>query len=118
MNDSLHPLPRASVPSDAASSVLALSSDSSDSYNGDNARRYLHEWRMAQNRYFEVTWQNGLLEIHLEVSQAALHAAEEEASVVWAQLAESDAMVAGKMNSMNAFTLISIVFILIVFLFL
>ena len=102
MNDSLHPLPRASGPSDAASSVLASSSDSSDSYNGDDARRYLHEWRMAQNHYSEVTWENGQLEIRLRVSQAALHMAEEEASAVQARLAESDAMVAGKMTSRNA----------------
>ena len=82
MNDSLRPLPRAGGPSDAASSVLALSLDSSDSYNGDDARRYLHEWRMAHNRYSKATWENGQLEIHHGVSQAALHAAKEEASTV------------------------------------
>ena len=98
--------------------MLASSSDSSDSYNGDDAQRYLHEWRMAQNCYSEATWENGQLEIHLGVSQAAFHAAEEEASTVRAWLAESDAMVAGKMNSRNASTLISTTFILIVFLFL
>ena len=102
MNDSLRPLPRADGPSDAASSVPALSSDSSDSYNGDNAQHYLHEWRMAQNRYSKVTWENGQLEIHLGVSQATLHAAEEEASAVRARLAKSDATVAGKTNSRNA----------------
>ena len=101
MNDSLCPLPRAGRPSDAASSVLASSSDSSDSYNGDDTQRYLHEWRMAQNRYSEATWENGQLEIRLGVSQAALHAAEEEASAVRARLAESDTMVVGKMNSRN-----------------
>ena len=82
MNDSLRPLPRVGGPSDAASSVPASSSDSSDSYNGDDARRYLHEWRMAQNYYSKATWENGQLEIRLRVSQAALHAAEEEASAV------------------------------------
>ena len=46
----------------------ASSSDTFDSYNGDDARRYLHEWRMAQNRYSEATWENGKLEIHLGVS--------------------------------------------------
>ena len=102
MNDSLRPLPRANEPSDAASSALALSLDSSDSYNGDDARRYLQEWRMSQNHYSEVTWENGQLEIRLRVSQATLHAAEEEASIVRAWLAESDAMVAGKINSRNA----------------
>ena len=102
MNDSLCPLPKADGPSDAASSVLASSLDSSDSYNGDDARCYLHEWKMAQNRYSEVTWENGQLEIRLRVSQATLHAAEEEASIVRAWLAESDAMVAGKIDSRNA----------------
>ena len=82
MNDSLRPLPRAGGPSDAASSVPASSLDSSDSYNGDDAWRYLHEWRMAQNHHSEVTWENDQLEICLGVSQAALHAAEEEANAV------------------------------------
>ena len=57
---------------------------------------------MAQNRYSEATWENGQLEIRLGVFQAALHVAEEEASAVRAQLAESEAMVAGKINSRNA----------------
>ena len=117
MNDSLRPLPRAGGPFDAASSMPASSLDSSYSYNGDDARRYLHEWRMAQNCYSEVTRENGQLEIRLRVSQAALHSAEEEASAVRARLAESDAMVAGKMNPMKAFVLTSIIFILTVFLF-
>ena len=82
VNDSLRPLPRAGGPSDATSFVPVSSSDSSDSYNGDDARYYFHEWRMAQNRYFEATWENGQLEIRLGISQAALHAAEEEASAV------------------------------------
>ena len=115
MNDSLRPLPRVGKPSNAASSVLALLLDSSDSYNGDDARCYLHEWRMPHNRYSEATWENGQLEIHLGVSQAALHAAEEEASAIRAWLAESDSMVAGKMTPMKAFVLTSIIFILIVF---
>ena len=87
VNDSLRPLPRVGGPSDAASSMPASSSDSSDSYNGDDARRYLHEWRMAQNHYSEVTWETSQLEICLRVSQAALHAAEEEASAVRVRLA-------------------------------
>ena len=73
---------------------------------------------MAQNLYSKTTRENGQLEIRLGVSQAALHAAEEEASAIRAWLAESDAMVAGKMSSMNASILISTPFILIVFLFL
>ena len=118
MNDSLRPLSRAGRPSDAASSILASSSDSFDSYNGDDARRYLHEWRMAHNRYSKATWENGQLEIRLGVSYAALHAAEEEASAAWMRLAKSDAMVVGKMNSKKTLLLISTVFILIAPLFL
>ena len=68
MNDSLRPLPMAGGPSNAASSVPASSSDSSDSYNGDDARHHLHEWRMVQNRYSKATWENSQLEIHLGVS--------------------------------------------------
>ena len=80
MNDSLCPLPRVGEPSDAASSASASSSDSSDSYNDDDARCFLREWRVAQDHYFEATWENGQLEICLRVSQASLHAVEEEAS--------------------------------------
>ena len=118
MNDSLRPLPRAGEPSDAASSAPGSLSDSSDSYNGDDARCFLREWRAAQDRYSEATRENDQLEIHLGVSQAALHAAEEEASAARVQLAESDAMVVGKMDSRNTFILISIVLILIALLFL
>ena len=57
---------------------------------------------MAQNHYSEATWENGQLEIRLGVSQATLHAAEEEACIVRAWLAESGAMVVGKTNSRNA----------------
>ena len=98
MNDSLHPLPRAGEPFDAASSALDSSSDSSNSYNGDDAWRFLQEWREAHDRYFKATRENDQLEIHLGVSQAALHATEEEASVARVRLADSDAMVAGKMD--------------------
>ena len=118
MNDSLCPLPRADEPFDAASSTPASSSDSSDSYNGDDARCFLREWKAAKNRYAEVTWENGQLEICLGVSQAALHAAKEEASAVRARLGKSDALVAGKMGSRNTFILTSTIFILIVLLFL
>ena len=102
MNDNLRPLPKASEPFDAVSSAPASSSDSSDSYNGDDARCFLREWRTAQNRYFEVTRENGQVKIYLGVSQAALHAAEEEANAIRAWLAKSYAMVVGNMNSRNA----------------
>jgi len=56
---------------------------------------------VAQNRYSEATRENGQLEIRFGASQAALHAAEEEASAVRARLAESDAVVIGKMIFMD-----------------
>ena len=83
--------------------------DSSDSYNGDDAPCFLWEWRASKDHYFEATRENGQLDIHLGASQAALLAVEKEANAARAWLAESDAMVAGKMNSKNAFIPISIV---------
>ena len=68
MNDKLHPLSRAGEPSDVVSSTPSSSSDSSDLYNGDDARRFLWEWRVAQNRYSEVTRENGQPEIRLGAS--------------------------------------------------
>ena len=118
MNDSLRPHPRASKPSEAASSTSDLSSDSSNSYNGDDARRFFQEWRAAEDRYSEVIQNNGQLEIHLGVFQAALNVAEEEASAIRAWLAESDAMVAGKMNSRNTLLRFPLSFMLTTLLFL
>ena len=73
---------------------------------------------MAKDRYSEATWENGQLEICLEVSQATLLAAEEETNTARARLAESDAMVAGKMDSKKTCILIFSTFVLIVYLFL
>ena len=70
---------------------------------------------MAEDRYSEVIRNNCQLKIHLGVFQAALNAAEEEANAVRAHLAESDAVVAGKMSSMNVSILVSTAFVLIVF---
>ena len=74
-------------------------SDSSDSYNSDDAWRFLHEWRAAHDHYSKATRENSQLEIRLGASQAILLTTKEEASTAWAWPAESDAMVAGKMNS-------------------
>ena len=49
------------------------------------------------------------------VLQAALNAAEEEANAVRAWLAESNAVVAGKMSSMNISSLVFVAFVLIFF---
>jgi len=107
MNDNLHPFPRNGKPADAASSTPASSSDSSNSYNSDDARCFFREWRAAKDRYSEAIQKNSQLEIHLGVFQVALNAAGEEASVVRAWMAESNAAVAGKMISMSASILVS-----------
>ena len=73
---------------------------------------------MTQDRYSEATRENDQLEIRLEASQAALLTAKEEASAARAWLAESDAMVVGKMNSKKTLISISTVFVLIASLFL
>ena len=73
---------------------------------------------MAQDRYSEATQENDQLEIHLGASQAALLTTEEEASAARVWLAESDAMVAGKMDFKNTFILIYTIFALISSLFL
>jgi len=94
------------------------SSDSFDSYNGDDAWRFLREWRAAQDRYSEATRENGQLEIHFGASQAALLATEEEAYAARAWLTESDAMGVGKMNSKKTLISISTIFVMIAPLFL
>ena len=73
---------RTSKSTDAASSVPASSSGSSNSYNGDDARSFFQEWRAAEDRYSAAIRNNGQLEIRLGVFQAALNAAKEEASTV------------------------------------
>ena len=115
MNDSLRPFPRTSKPTDAASSVLASSLNSSNSYNGDDAWCFFREWRVAEDYYSKVILNNGQLEICLGVLQAALNASEEETNAVRTWLAESDAAVADRMSSMNVSILVSIAFVLIFF---
>ena len=115
------PPPRAGEPSNAESTaapMLDSSSDSSDSYTSDDARRFLQEWRAAKDRYSKATRENGQLEIRLEVSQATLLATEEETNTARAWLAESDAMVVGKMDSKKTSVLIFSTFVLTVSLFL
>ena len=119
MNDSLCPLPRAGEPSNAISDATSApnsSSDSSDSFNGDDARCFLQEWKAAQDHYSEATRENGQLEICLEASQAAFLATEEETNATQARLAESNAMVAGKLSSKKTLILIFTAPFLIIFL--
>ena len=68
---------------------------------------------MAKDRYSEATRENDQLDSCLEASHATLLAIEEEANAIWAQLAESNAMVAGKTNSKKTLISISTVFVLI-----
>ena len=121
MNNRLSlPPPRADEPSSAdsaAAPTLDSSLDSSDSYNGDDARRFLQKWRAAKDHYSEATWENGQLENRLKASQAALLATKEEANAARVRLAESDTMVVGKRNSKKIFVSISTVFVLIAPLF-
>ena len=95
--------------------MLASSLDSSNSYNGNDAWRFFREWRAAEDCYSKVILNNGQLEIRLGVLQAALNVVEEETKAIRVRLAESDAMVAGKMSSMNVSILVSIAFVLIFF---
>lgn len=74
------------------------SSNSSDSYNGNDARCFLQEWRVAQDRYSKVTQENGQLKARLRVIDVALHTAEEETRAPRARLAEADAMVVCKFH--------------------
>ena len=55
---------------------------------------------------FCATQESSQLEIHLEASQAAFLAIEEEANAARARLAESDAMVEGKPSSKKTLILI------------
>ena len=85
--------------------VLAgFSSNFVDSYDGDDARCFCHEWDVAVDRYFEVTRLNGQLEFALTTSQDALSAMEGEVNVVGAHLAKSDLGLLGKSSK---FSLIS-----------
>lgn len=71
-------------------------SDSSDSYNGDDARCFLLERNEVWGLYSDATHEVGRLDFCRSALQAALDAAEGEAITDGARLAESDARVAGK----------------------
>jgi hypothetical protein len=74
----------------------ASSSDSINSYNGDDTWHFRHEWNAGVDRNSEATRPNRQLEFALNASQATLFAMEVEANVVWVQLVESDARVIDK----------------------
>ena len=75
---------------------VAFSSDSIDSNDVDDARRFHREWNAVVDHYFEATQHNGQLEFAQSASQITLSTTEAEANVAWAQLAESDTRVTGK----------------------
>lgn len=81
---------------------MASSSDSSNLYNGDDARCYLHEQNEAMGHHWEATRKTKCLEATLHASQIALVTMEGESSAAREQLVESDARVAGKILRGNS----------------
>ena len=80
-----------------AKSVAAasFSSGSGDSYNRDDARRYLRWWKGTRDLYSEATREIVRLQLYLEVTQATLTAAEGEACTARVMLSTADGRVAG-----------------------
>ena len=80
----------------AKSAATACSSGGSgNSYNGDDSRRYLRWWKGTHDLYSKATREIVRLQLYLEVTQAALTAAEGEASTARAMLSAADGRVAG-----------------------
>ena len=71
----------------------ASSIDSTDSYNRDDVRCYLHEWDEALGPHWEATQETERLEAALAASQTALAAVEGESSATRMRLVESNARV-------------------------
>lgn len=80
-------------------SPTSSSTGSADSYNGDDARRFLCQWNKTHDLYYTATREIGRLELYLEATQAALSAAEGETLATHAMLADADARVADKVFS-------------------
>ena len=83
------------------------SSGSPDSYNGHDARCYLHWWKGTRNLYFEATREVGRLHICLEATQAVVDATEGETSATRAMLFDADARVVGTvlLSEQNLFSM-------------
>ena len=79
----------------------ASSIDSTDSYNGDDARHYLYELDEALGHHWEVTQETEHLEAALAASQTALAIVEGESSAARARLADSNARVVGRTLKRN-----------------
>ena len=93
--------------------------DSSDSYNGDDARCYLHKRDEALGHHWDATKEIERLEAALAASQTTLAAVEGESSAAWAWLAESNARVVGRIFRRNLVPLLfcSVVLLLMSFSF-
>ena len=78
-----------------SAATSSFSGGSGDSYNGDDARRYLRWWKGTRDIYSETTREIVRLQLCLEVTQAALTAAEGEASTARAMLSTADGRIAG-----------------------
>ena len=81
---------------------MASSVDSTDSYNGDDAWHFLHEWDKALGRHWEATQETKRLEAALAASQAALAVVEGRSNTARVRLAESDARVIGRILRSNS----------------
>jgi hypothetical protein len=75
---------------------MASFPNSSDSYNGDDVRCYLHERDEALGHHWEATCETEHLEATLATSQTAPATMEGESSATRAHLADSDARVVGE----------------------
>ena len=73
-----------------SAAAASSSSGSDDSYNGDDARRYLLWWKGTRDLYSEAIREIVCLQLCFEVTQAALTAAEGEASTARAMLSVAD----------------------------
>lgn len=77
------------------------STGSANSYNGDDARHFLHQWNETCNLYSGTTREIGRLELCLDATQAALLAAKGETSAIRTMPANADARVVGKILHSN-----------------
>ena len=63
-----------------SAAAASCSGGSGDSYNGDDARRYIRWWKGTRDLYSETTREIVRLQLCLEVTQDTLTAAMSEAS--------------------------------------
>ena len=78
-----------------STAAASFSGSSGDSYNGDDARCYLHWWKGTRDLYSEAIRDIVRPQLCLEVTQAVLTTAEGEASTARAMLSAADGRVAG-----------------------